>query len=147
MNKPAERGSRDTGSDQPSGGPADRPAGAIKGDESVPQYGEPGEADFETGFTTSPPRDVEPAVPPYEGRTTGTDTDKSPRETGARTAGATRPVTDPDFKPPAPEDTPEGATASPAQEQPAAQTTERDLADDRVGPSHTPGTGRGEDKR
>ncbi|ULP38849.1 hypothetical protein MJO55_10795 [Mycolicibacterium rufum] len=68
MNKPAERGSRDTGSDQPSGGPAERPSGAIEGAESVPSHGEPGQADVETAFTTDPPRNVEPEVPPYAGR-------------------------------------------------------------------------------
>lgn len=41
----AERGapgSRDTGSDQPSGGPADRPSGTYRGDESVPVHDEVG---------------------------------------------------------------------------------------------------------
>ena len=68
MTKPEEKGSRDTGSDEPSAG-TDRPSGAYEGDKSVPQYGEEGKADFETGFTEEPPRDVEPEVPPYEGRT------------------------------------------------------------------------------
>ncbi len=36
-------GSRDTGSDEPSGGPADRPSGSYRGDESVPEHGEAGE--------------------------------------------------------------------------------------------------------
>ncbi|HKP40137.1 hypothetical protein [Mycobacterium sp.] len=40
-----EPGSRDTGSDQPSGGPADRPSGTYKGDESVPDHSEHGKAD------------------------------------------------------------------------------------------------------
>jgi hypothetical protein len=68
MTKPEEQGKRGTGSDEPSGGPADRPSGEYQGDESVPGYGEPGKADFETAFTNEPPRDAEPAVPPYEGR-------------------------------------------------------------------------------
>ena len=34
-----EMGSRDTGSDGPSGGPTDRPEGAVRGDESVPSHG------------------------------------------------------------------------------------------------------------
>jgi hypothetical protein len=38
-------GSRDTGSDQPSGGPADRPSGEYKGDESVPPHDEGGSGD------------------------------------------------------------------------------------------------------
>ena len=77
-----EKGSRDTGSDLPSGGSADRPSGTYEGDESVPPHGEPGQPDFETGFTTEKPRDVEPAArarqslpeaPPYEGRKTVAD--------------------------------------------------------------------------
>jgi hypothetical protein len=73
MTKPEDRGSRDTGSDLPSGGPADRPSGAYKGDESVPQHGEEEKPDFETGFTTEPPKDVESEKPPYEGRKTSGD--------------------------------------------------------------------------
>ena len=42
MTKPEERGSRDTGSDEPSGGPVDRPSGTYKGDESVPAYDDGG---------------------------------------------------------------------------------------------------------
>jgi hypothetical protein len=70
MTKPEEQGKRGTGSDQPSGGPAERPSGEYQGDESVPSYDESGKPDFETGFTNEPPRDVEPEVPPYEGRKT-----------------------------------------------------------------------------
>jgi hypothetical protein len=33
-------GSRDTGSDQPSAGPADRPSGTYRGDETVPAHDE-----------------------------------------------------------------------------------------------------------
>lgn len=145
MTKPEEQGKRGTGSDQPSGGPADRPSGAYKGDESVPQYGEAEKPDFQTGFTNEPPRDVEPEIPPYEGRKTSADvgSDKG----GARTGGATAPTTDPDYKSPAPSQTAGGATSSPAQEQPASQMPESDRGDDMVGPSHTPGTGRGEQKR
>ena len=71
MTTPNEKGSRDTGSDVPSGGSADRPSGTYEGDESVPQHDDPGQPDFETAFTTDKPRDVEPAIPPYEGRKTG----------------------------------------------------------------------------
>ena len=66
-------GSRDTGSDQPSGGPTNRPSGAIEDAESVTSHGGPGQRDFETGFTTDPPRDVEPEVPPYAGRKESAD--------------------------------------------------------------------------
>ena len=120
MTTPNEKGSRDTGSDLPSGGSADRPSGIYEGDESVPQHGEPGQPDFETGFTTDKPRDVEPAIPPYEGRKTVADSGEPGDEASARTGGATAPTTDPDYKSPAPEDTPGGATTSPAQEQPAS---------------------------
>ena len=143
MTKPEERGSRDTGSDEPSGGPADRPSGAYKGDESVPQHGEAEKADFQTGFTTEPPRDVKPEVPPYEGRKTSAESGDTTEKAGARTGGATAPTTDPDSK----GDTAAGATTSPVQEQPAASGGETDRDDDMVGPAHTPGTGRAEDKR
>jgi hypothetical protein len=63
-----EAGSRDTGSDQPSGGPADRPEGAIEGDESVPSHGSPDDEKTYGGTGTLPPQDNPPAVPPYEGR-------------------------------------------------------------------------------
>ena len=39
-----EPGSRDTGSDQPSGGPTDRPSGKYRGDETVPAHDEHGKA-------------------------------------------------------------------------------------------------------
>jgi hypothetical protein len=60
-------GTRDTGSDEPSGG-EDRPSGTYRGDESVPQLGDDGDPGIDTRFTNEPPRDVKPAVPPYEGR-------------------------------------------------------------------------------
>lgn len=147
MTKPEEKGSRGTGSDQPSGGPADRPSGEYQGDESVPQYGSGEKPDFETGFTNEPPRDVEPAVPPYEGRKTAADSGDQTSEARARTGGAAAPTTDPDYKSPAPGETTGGTTASPPQEQPAAQAPERDRDDTATGPAHQPGVGRGEQKR
>jgi hypothetical protein len=149
MTEPGERGSRDTGSDLPSGGPADRPSGTYKGDESVPEHSEGEKLGFEAGFTTEKPRDVEPAIPPYEGRqkTAKPDSGRGD-EGGARTGGAVKPVSDSDYKAGSPHDTPGGATASPAQEQPASQAPETDRDDDQVdAPAHTPGTGRAEDKR
>ena len=56
-------GTRDTGSDVPSGG-EDRPSGAVEGDESVPSHGSAEDPGFNTKFTNEPPRDVEPAIPP-----------------------------------------------------------------------------------
>jgi hypothetical protein len=147
MTKPEEPGSRDTGSDLPSGGPTDRPSGAYKGDESVPQHGEAEKPDFETGFTTEPPHDVKPEIPPYEGRKTSADSGETTEKAGARTGGATAPTTDPDYKSPAPGDTAGGTTASPPQGEPAGRHSAPDSGDDMVGPAHTPGTGRGEQKR
>ena len=63
-------GTRDTGFDEPSGG-EDRPSGEYTGDESVPTLSDPENPVLDTRFTTEPPRDVKPAVPPYEGRTSG----------------------------------------------------------------------------
>jgi hypothetical protein len=147
MTKPEERGTRGTGSDEPSGGPVDRPSGTYEGDESVPAYDDGGKPDFETGFTNEPPKDVEPEIPPYEGRQTTAKPDDGGDEGGERTAGAVKPVTDADYKSPSPGSTPGGATASPADEQPASQMPESDRDDDQRGPSHTAGTGRAEDKR
>ena len=139
-------GSRDTGSDVPSGG-EDRPSGTVDGDESVPSHGDaPEDPGFNTKFTNEPPRDVEPAIPPYEGRKTEAESGSTGAQ-GARTGGATAPTADSDYKSPAPGQTPGGATASPADEQPAAHGSESDTDDDRVGPTHVAGTGRGEDKR
>jgi hypothetical protein len=148
--EPRERdvpGSRGTGSDEPSGGPVDRPSGTYQGDESAPAYDQGGKADFETGFTNEPPKDVEPAIPPYEGRQTSEKADDRTDEGDARTGGAVKPTTDADYKSPAPGGTPGGATSSPAGEQPASQMPQSDRDDDRVGPAHTAGTGRAEDKR
>ncbi|RAV13214.1 hypothetical protein DQP55_10945 [Mycolicibacterium sp. GF69] len=148
MTKPEERGSRGTGSDEPSGGPADRPSDTYEGDEAVPSYDEGGgKPDFETGFTNEPPKDVESALPPYEGRQTSAKTDATD-EGGARTGGAVKPTTDAGYKSAAPGGTPGGSTASPGEEQPASQMPESDRDPDMVDdPAHTPGTGRAEDKR
>ncbi len=143
-------GSRDTGSDEPSGGPADRPSGEYKGDETVPDYGGPEMPEGATEFTERPPSDAKPAVPPYEGRQTTAkpEGDSTKGAGGAEVGGAVKPVADSDYKAPAPSETSGGATASPADEQPASQAPETNLDDDRVdAPAHTPGTGRGEDKR
>ena len=138
-------GSRDTGSDVPSGG-EDRPSGTYEGDESVPAHGG-GEPQFNTKFTNEPPRDVESAVPPYEGRQTTAKPADGGDEGGARTAGAVKPVADTDYKSQSPDATPGGATASPADEQPASRGSESDTGDDRVGPTHTGGVHRAEDRR
>jgi hypothetical protein len=142
-------GSRDTGSDEPSGGPVDRPSGRIEGDESVPSHSDPKNPDTSSSAKTeAPPTDTKPAVPPYEGRQTVAKPEgDSTKGDGAEVGGAVKPVTDSDYKAAPPDRTPGGATASPADEQPASQTSETDRDDDMVGPGHTPGTGRAEDKR
>jgi hypothetical protein len=113
----------------------------------VPTHGEGEKSDFETGFTNEPPHDVKPEVPPYEGRKTSADSGDSTQKAGASSGGAAAPTTDPDYKSPAPDATPGGATESPADQHPAAAASETDRGDDMVGPAHTPGTGRGEQKR
>jgi len=47
---------------------------------------------------------------------------------------------------PDPDDTPGGSTGSPADEQPAGETTATGPDDEGVGPAHTPGTPRAEDQ-
>jgi hypothetical protein len=145
-----EPGSRDTGSDQPSGGPVDRPEGAVD-DPRVPSHGSPGDSGTSYGGTgMMPPQDSEPALPPYEGRKESGDitSEQAGEGTGTRTAGAARQVADSDYnyKAPKPGETPGGATASPADEQPASQSSERDRDHDPAGPAHMAGTGRAEDK-
>jgi hypothetical protein len=86
-------------------------------------------------------------VPPYDGRRTTGDVDDSSKayRDGVNVGGAGGPVED--NGPVAdPQDTPGGATGSPADEQPASHTTESDLDDDRNGPAHWPGTPRAEEQ-
>lgn len=136
-----EKGSRDTGSDRPSGGPTDRPEGAVQGDESVPSHGS-SEEDQIGGTGNLTPQATGPAVPPYEGRQTEA---KPTGEGGAE--GGVKPVESSSEKAPAPESTPGGATASPGDQQPAGEQPETDLDEDEVGPAHTAGTARGEKQR
>jgi hypothetical protein len=141
-------GSRDTGSDQPSGGPTDRPEGSIEGDESIPDHSDHGKsADTASEKTEYPPTDAKAAVPPYEDRqkTAKPEGDEGESQ-GARTGGAVKPESDSGYKAPAPDQTAGGATASPAEERPASQVSETQTDDDMVGPGHTPGTGKGERK-
>jgi hypothetical protein len=140
-------GSRDTGSDKPSGGPVDRPDGAIEGDESVPAMGDGDEAVAHGGAGTLPPQNTDPVLPPYEGRQTHAKPETEAGDAGGRNEGAAIPTGDESYKSPAPDSTPGGATASPADEQPASEQSETELDDDRVGPAHVPGTGKAENKR
>ncbi len=135
-----EIGSRDTGSDQPSGGPTDRPEGAVQGDEAVPSHGG-SEEDQVGGAGSLPPQATGSAIPPYEGR----QTEAKPIGDGGAEGGV-KPVESSSVKAPAQESTPGGATASPGDEQPAGEQPETDLDDDQVGPAHTAGTARGEQR-
>jgi hypothetical protein len=139
-------GSRDTGSDQPSGGPVDRPSGAYEGDESVPEHGGDEEGKF-GGTGELPPQDTGSAIPPYEGRQTTAKGSGESDRAGARVGGATAPAADSDYKSEAPGSTAGGATKSPADEQPASQAPESDRDPDMTGPGHVAGSGRAEDKR
>jgi hypothetical protein len=87
------------------------------------------------------------ALPPYEGRRETADVagEEELRKDGANVGGATGPVASDELKATPEEDTPRGAEASPADEQPAAAMPETDLDADAVGPDHYAGTGRGED--
>ncbi|MGI8761509.1 MAG: hypothetical protein ACR2LF_09520 [Jatrophihabitantaceae bacterium] len=60
----------------------------------------------------------EAAVPPYEGRTTEANAEQQTEKDGARTGGATAPVSDDEMKAPDPSQTEGGSTASPSDEQP-----------------------------
>lgn len=130
-------GSRDTGS-EPSGGPTDRPEGAVRGSEEVPSHGGSEEGQL-GGPGPLPPQDTGAAMPPYEGRQTSA---KPVGEEGA--AASAKPVESSSYKAPAPGSTPGGATASPGDVQPAAQQPETDLDEDQVGPAHNAGTSPGE---
>ena len=87
------------------------------------------------------------AVPPYEGRRESADTEdeESRHRDGASVGAATGPVESEDPKAPDPGSTPRGAVASPAEEQPAAESGGPDPGEASVGPAHHPGTTRGED--
>ena len=84
-------------------------------------------------------------VPPYEGRKTEADVEQETTKEGARTAGATAPVSDDEMKAPEPSETERGSVASPADEQPAAETPDGESPEATTGPGHTPGTAKGED--
>ncbi|MFD0364820.1 hypothetical protein ACFQZZ_25565 [Nocardia sp. GCM10030253] len=86
-------GSRDTGSDKVSGGPAQRPAGDLGHEETTSAEGV--DDDRKVEFTTTPGTDAEAPVPPYEGRKEAAN---EPGETatgqvgGADVGGATSPT-------------------------------------------------------
>jgi hypothetical protein len=103
--------------------------------------GSPGPTDFEGK-----------AVPPYEGRRESADVDadvdgeEKLHRDGANVGAATGPVeTGEGMKAPEPTATPRGGIASPADEQPAAESGGDEPGEASVGPAHHAGTTRGED--
>ena len=121
-----EPGSRDTGSDRPSAGTADRDSGKLDDQEESPDAQDPS---IYGGTGELPPQDAKPFIPPYEGRTESFATNPRPgwdESGGFGTKGETA----------------RGAASSRADKSPSEGET-----DDGVGPGHTPGTGRAEDKR
>ncbi|MFD3459747.1 hypothetical protein ACFWVM_08565 [Nocardia fluminea] len=86
-------GSRDTGADTVSGGSTGRVSGDIEHEETTSAEGT--DANRQVEFTTEPPSDVEPAIPPYEGHK---EIANDPDETatgevdGAEVGGATAPT-------------------------------------------------------
>lgn len=97
------------------------------------------------------PEGVDPegrTTPPYEGRRESADVGGAEEATkgGVKVGGATGPVENDESASGDPDDTPRGAVASPADEQPASEMPETDRDDDRTGPAHEGGTGRAENK-
>ena len=121
-----------------------RPSGTVDEDANPPLSDPNDDTTYgETG--NIPPQDTGSAIPPYEGRQTGGDVSNQTADSG--TGGATQPEEDSAHRAPDPADTPGGATASPADEQPASAASETkgdDEGDDRL--AHVTGTRRGEDK-
>lgn len=135
-------GSRGTGSNEPGGGPVDRPSGSFDDEETI--SGVEG-----TETTPAEPTASEPDVPPYDGRQESAKKSafkEAESSGGPNTGGAGEPVTDSEFKAPPAEETAGGRTASPADEQPAAETTESTSSESGVGPAHQTGVGMSEDK-
>lgn len=87
-------------------------------------------------------------VPPYDGRKESAEVEGAENsiQDGVRTGGATAPVEGDGGGIDDPADTPRGEHASPADEQPAADSPETDTDPDITGPSHQAGVGRAEDK-
>jgi hypothetical protein len=121
-----------------------RPAGTVDEDANPP-LSNPDDDTVYGGTGTIPPQDTGAAIPPYEGRQT------SAKDIGAAddpsTGGASRPEEDSEYRSPKRQDTSGGATASPADEQPASQGSETQSDEQGVeAPAQVTGTRRGEDK-
>ncbi len=93
------------------------------------------------------------AVPPYEGRkesadvdTAGAGADADTVRDGADIGGAERPRQSGETRAPEPQETERGATASPADEQPAAESPQDEPDPEQgTGPAHQTGQERAED--
>jgi hypothetical protein len=103
---------------------AGRQSGAIE-DGIVSSTADPDEGIEYGGGKTVPPGNAEPAIPPYEGRTTGT---------GGGTPGRGENVVS-------------ANTGVSGGGPPPKESAARGEEDSGSGPGHTPGTGRAEDKR
>jgi hypothetical protein len=117
---------RETGSNKLDDGPADRPAGTVDEDANPP-LSDPEDDTQYGGGKTVPPQDTGAAIPPYEGRTTSSEDNPRPgygEAGGLGTKGQTAG---------------EAATSS-------DKTPPEAEGDEGVGPTHTAGTGRAEDK-
>lgn len=106
----------------------------------------PGEDDSRA---VSPGGEQEPGglVPPYDGRKESAEPDQEggTMRDGVRVGGATGPVDDDSLKAPDPSSTPGGRTASPGDEQPAAEMPDGTSAEQGVElGSHVPGTPKAE---
>ncbi len=100
--------------------------------------------DYREGSNPSPGGDIDTSgstLPPYEGRSTGAD---FPGDRSDSASAGTHRAEGDGLTSPDPESTPGGATASPADEQPASEMPENESDDPGVGPAHTAGTTRGE---
>jgi len=98
-------------------------------------------------LSTGGKQDAGTDVPPYEGRKDKAEPQQEggTYRDGARVGGATGPVDDDEFKAESPSDTPGGRTASPADEQPAAEMPDGPSAEPGVdAPAHVPGVPKGE---
>src|SRR6185295_3495746 len=122
-------GTHNTGSDQPIE-KVDRPAGSVDEDANPP-ISDPGDDTGDGGIGTIPPQKTEAVVPPYEGRQTSAKDIGHADDPG--TGGASRPEKDSEYRSSKPQETPGGATASPAEEQPASRGSETESSDEGVG--------------
>lgn len=118
------------------------------GNPSRPE-GDTGGGRSSRGPSTNVPGEQEPGgvVPPYEGRKESAEADQQGGTVrdGVRVGGATGPVEDDERKAPDPAETPGGRTASPGDEQPAAEMPDGPSAEEGADvTSHVAGVPKGE---